>query len=208
MDFLSYNNCPEGLRQPTLIFAFAGWADAADSATHALKYLVRSMKGEKFAEIEMISIQDSDITLTAKRLENDWVMVDRSYYPVSAEAVRNILVGLAELRLKEPKTERKILYSKLQVENVTEKEAKSKLLTVKDKSGKTLAALIVGKETSEIAGASDVGRYIRKPGETLSWLAEGRLELPDAVKDWVSPQFLNVHSKRVNTVSVAHPDAR
>ena len=52
MDFLSYNNSPEGLREPTLLFAFAGWADAADSATHALKYLVRSMKGEKFAEID------------------------------------------------------------------------------------------------------------------------------------------------------------
>ena len=163
---------------------------------------------EKFADIEIISVQDSDKTLTAKRSENNWVMVDRNNYPASAEAVRNILVGLAELRLKELKTERKNLYSKLQVEDVTEKKAMSKLLTVKDKNGKTLAALIVGKETSEIAGASDVGRYIRKPGETRSWLAEGRLELPDAVKDWVSSQFLNVSNKRVVTVGVAHPDGQ
>lgn len=52
MPFLSYNNPPEGLREPTLLFAFAGWADAADSATHALRYLVRHLKGEKFAEID------------------------------------------------------------------------------------------------------------------------------------------------------------
>lgn len=52
MGFLSYNNPPEGLREPTLLFAFAGWADAADSATHALRYLVRHLKGDKFAEIE------------------------------------------------------------------------------------------------------------------------------------------------------------
>ena len=52
MEFLSNNTSPEGLREPTLLFAFAGWADAADSATHALRYLVRHLKGEKFAEVE------------------------------------------------------------------------------------------------------------------------------------------------------------
>ncbi len=52
MAFLSSNNPPVGLREPTLLFAFAGWADAADSATHALRYLVRHLKGEKFAEVE------------------------------------------------------------------------------------------------------------------------------------------------------------
>jgi proteasome assembly chaperone (PAC2) family protein len=52
MEFLRINNPPKGLREPTLLFAFAGWADAADSATHALRYLVRHLKGEKFAEVE------------------------------------------------------------------------------------------------------------------------------------------------------------
>jgi proteasome assembly chaperone (PAC2) family protein len=52
MAFLRINNPPQGLREPTLLFAFAGWADAADSATHALRYLVRHLNGEKFAEVE------------------------------------------------------------------------------------------------------------------------------------------------------------
>ncbi len=52
MAFLSYNNPPTDLRDPTLLFAFAGWADAADSATHALRYVVRHLNGEKFAEVD------------------------------------------------------------------------------------------------------------------------------------------------------------
>jgi proteasome assembly chaperone (PAC2) family protein len=52
MAFLSYNKPPTDLRDPTLLFAFAGWADAADSATHALRYVVRHLKGEKFAEVD------------------------------------------------------------------------------------------------------------------------------------------------------------
>ncbi len=52
MAFLTYNNPPTDLRDPTLLFAFAGWADAADSATHALRYVVKQLKGEKFAEVD------------------------------------------------------------------------------------------------------------------------------------------------------------
>lgn len=52
MAFLTYNNPPTDLRDPTLLFAFAGWADAADSATHALRYVVKHLNGEKFAEVD------------------------------------------------------------------------------------------------------------------------------------------------------------
>lgn len=52
MAFLSYNNPPSDLRTPTMLFAFAGWADASESATHALRYIVRHLKGEKFAEVD------------------------------------------------------------------------------------------------------------------------------------------------------------
>jgi len=163
---------------------------------------------DKFNDVGAISVQDKDKTLTIKREGEDWVLTDRSMYVASAESVRDVLIGLSELRLKEGKTEKKDLYSKLAVEDVTEKDAQSRLLTVKDKSGSVLASLIVGRETDQIAGASDVGRYIRKPGEQRSWLAEGRLQVPGAVKDWVTPEFLDVTNKRINTVNVVHPDGQ
>lgn len=52
MPFLKSNDPPADLRDPLMLFAFAGWADAAESATHALKYLVRHLAGTKFAEID------------------------------------------------------------------------------------------------------------------------------------------------------------
>ena len=160
----------------------------------------------QFEEIAGITVQDRDKTLTIKRAGDTWVVADRSGYAASTEAVRDVLVGLSELRLKEGKTKRKTLYAKLSVEDVTEKDAKSRLLTVKGNDGTVLASLIVGRETDQIAGASDVGRYIRKPGDAQSWLAEGRLRVPAAVKDWVTPQFLDIANKRIAAVSVVHPD--
>src|SRR5215467_5628579 len=52
MDALKVHSRPEGLRRPILIMAFAGWNDAAESATTAVRYLGTSLHAEKFAEID------------------------------------------------------------------------------------------------------------------------------------------------------------
>ncbi len=39
------------LRTPTIIAAFAGWPDAAESATGAMRYILRKLKTRRFAEI-------------------------------------------------------------------------------------------------------------------------------------------------------------
>ncbi|HSB62261.1 MAG TPA: PAC2 family protein [Vicinamibacteria bacterium] len=43
---------PTGLRRPLFIMAFAGWNDAAESATTAARYLAMGLHAEKFAGIE------------------------------------------------------------------------------------------------------------------------------------------------------------
>jgi proteasome assembly chaperone (PAC2) family protein len=37
---------------PVMLFAFSGWADAAESATHALRYLVKRLGAKKFAAVD------------------------------------------------------------------------------------------------------------------------------------------------------------
>lgn len=51
MAFVHYQRQPE-LRSPVVVAAFAGWNDAADSATTAIKFLIDRWKPTKFAEIE------------------------------------------------------------------------------------------------------------------------------------------------------------
>jgi proteasome assembly chaperone (PAC2) family protein len=52
MEFLKSNDQPADLNDPVMLFAFSGWADAGEAATHGLRYLVRHLKGTKFAEID------------------------------------------------------------------------------------------------------------------------------------------------------------
>jgi proteasome assembly chaperone (PAC2) family protein len=51
MAFVHYLKKPE-LRNPVLVAAFAGWNDAADAATTAVRFLIDRWKPVKFAEIE------------------------------------------------------------------------------------------------------------------------------------------------------------
>ncbi len=51
MSFIQYHSQPE-LRDPIMIVAFAGWNDAAESATTAVKFLIDKWKPTKFAEID------------------------------------------------------------------------------------------------------------------------------------------------------------
>src|SRR6266567_3951269 len=59
MAFIQYRRQPV-LRSPVVVAAFAGWNDAADSATTAIKFLIDRWKPAKLAEIdseEFLSLQ-------------------------------------------------------------------------------------------------------------------------------------------------------
>ena len=49
---LTIHELPEGLRRPVLIMAFAGWNDASEAATTAMRYLANAWSAEKFATID------------------------------------------------------------------------------------------------------------------------------------------------------------
>ena len=51
MEYIQIRERPQ-LRQPAVIAAFAGWNDAAESATSAARYLISALSARKFAEID------------------------------------------------------------------------------------------------------------------------------------------------------------
>jgi proteasome assembly chaperone (PAC2) family protein len=59
------------LRKPVLITSFAGWNDAAESATGAVRYLVRKWSARKFAEIDPEEFYDFTETRPHVRLTRD-----------------------------------------------------------------------------------------------------------------------------------------
>jgi len=102
MDALKVHSRPDGLRRPILIMAFAGWNDAAESATTAVRYLGTSLHAEKFAEIDPEEFFHFGLTRPHVRFkpgseterEITWPATEFSLARAS-DLARDVIVGVA-----------------------------------------------------------------------------------------------------------------
>jgi len=106
--------------------------------------------------------------------------------------------------LVEPKTQQPEFYPRLDVEDPG--NGKSTLVTLKDKSGATLAELIIGKRRYDRLGTGTDGVYVRKPGDSRAWLARGSLEFSDQLSSWLDRRILDIPEKRIAKATLTQPD--
>jgi hypothetical protein len=150
-----------------------------------------------------IEVTRHDGTLTVDRAEGDrWVLPAKANHPVRPERVRELLVGLTELRLTEPRTANPEMLERLGVEDPTRPGATSSLLRVLDANGAPIAELVVGRRRMRVQGNVPESVYVRRPGETQAWLAEGRIPLDSDPNLWIDRDVANIPRERVREVAV------
>ncbi len=96
MDGLIVHETPEQ-KFPTMIVAFAGWPDAAEAATRAIRYLVRKLPAKKFAEIDPEEFYDFTVVRPQTRVNRRGERTIRwptnnFYYFESKEQSRSVLL--------------------------------------------------------------------------------------------------------------------
>lgn len=137
-----------------------------------------------------------------------WTVAEKSGYPADAALVRKNVLGLVDIKALEPKTAVPDLHPRLDLADLDKKDSKAKRLTLKDKAGKDLAALLVGK-TKIAATADKPGTlYVRRPGDPQTWLAEARLEVAADPVAWLEKDMPQAKRDRVKSVTVVHPDGK
>lgn len=163
---------------------------------------------EQSQAIQRLTVQTGEETFNLVRDGEDWFLEEKSRYPAALEKVRQVLAGLGGLSILEAKTSNPELFPRLQVEAIDAKDAQSILLSLKDKDGKELAALLVGKSQSAKGDRTRNELYVRKPGEQQSWLALGYLPIHSnkSALDWVEKQILDIDSQRMREVSFHYAD--
>ena len=86
------------VKLPTMITAFAGWPDAAEAATRAVRYLVRKLPARKFAEIDPEEFYDFTVTRPQTRMNRQgrrvirWPRNDFYYFMDGEDESRNLLL--------------------------------------------------------------------------------------------------------------------
>ncbi len=155
--------------------------------------------------IAKIELKQGEKALTLARDKDAWSLADRGGYPAKADAVRALLVKVAQAELVEGKTSNKERYAQLELEDPAGKDAKSRLLRIADDKGAAIAEAIVGKKRHDAFGASKGGTYVRKPGDAQTWLSNADLDVSLAVRDWVQPSLLELGAAKIAKLTIEVP---
>ncbi len=158
-------------------------------------------------DIASVSVLRNGQTITVRKGGTGWEIAERGGYPAKTEQVRNLIVALAQLRASEPMTAKSENYAKLGVQDPSGEPGEPgamgpALVTLKDSKDQTVASVIVGNPK----WGSNPGVYVRRTGESQSWLAEGRVEIPSGLTSWTEPRILEIVRERTRSASVHHPD--
>lgn len=162
--------------------------------------------GPALNEIAALEVNTAGRDFTVQFKDGNWVLASVGDYPVVFDKVKTVLVQLSELKFLEAKTANEDRYARLHVQPVSAEDAKSKEVTVRDRSGDVLAKGLIGKKVDTLFGTDRGGTYLRLDGEQRSWLAEGTVDLGEGPADWVSKKIVDVKGERMKRLVVRAPD--
>ena len=95
---------------------------------------------ERLAGATRIELRRAGTTMTlARRDPETWTLPEKDDYPVRSERIRELLVGLTELRLVERRTASPELFARLGVDDPEDKDSTAILVRVLDAAGVPIA---------------------------------------------------------------------
>lgn len=170
---------------------------------------------EKADQVGSITVKGAGKESVVKKSGDEWVLENRGGYPVDITKVRDAVQSIADLLIFEAKTTDPAKFEQLWLEDPSDKaESKSRLVTFGDTSNKVIASVIVGSSAASFGNtpgtSTTYGVFVRRSGETQSYLAKSRLDAratldPDP-SSWLKRDVVNVEAQRVKSVTISHPD--
>jgi hypothetical protein len=153
-------------------------------------------KAKDAARIEVIG-HDGRFVVTLS--PTGWVLPERGNYPADFNEVRQTLITLAQLTTIAPKTNRADWLHYLSLD--TPPKGLGSDLVVKDAAGTVLTHLVFGN-VDELGGTVGTAIFVRRPGETQSYLAKAVFPLHGAVANWISRSVFDMGPGRLQQVVV------
>jgi hypothetical protein len=160
----------------------------------------------RLGSVASIEVDKPDSTLRIRRSGDRWVLPDKDGYPVRPERVRELLVGLTELRLQEARTADGAQLGRLGLDDPRAPGSTGLLLRLADGNGTTVAALIIGRRRVRTQGNLPESAYVRRPDENQAWLAEGRLPVDADPQLWLDRDIANLGASRLLRLTVRRQD--
>jgi len=155
--------------------------------------------------VDAITVQNHDGMFTVQRnADGSWVVPTKYDYPANFSAVKKVVVGIADMKTVEAKTDDPKLFGDLGLLDPTADGAKSTLVTLKS-DGKAVASILFG-ERKYAPGATSSRIYVRKPGGGRAWRVDDAPDVDADVKKWMVTDTVALSRERVKDVEVSGPN--
>ena len=155
-----------------------------------------------------VSISGAKTSVLMVRQNDHWSIADRDFYPAQTPKLRQLFAGLADLKLREPRTADPTLFNRLGVDDPTTGGSTGVLVKVQNTAGDVLAQVIIGHRSLRSQGGLPESEYIRRPGEDQSWLAEGKLAAEADPQAWLPRDIVNIAHDKIAHVVVTRGTSR
>jgi len=160
----------------------------------------------RLQDVTRLSLVHGDQKATLLRKGELWSVEERDGYAADTPKVRQTLLALADLTYVEPKTAQAASYARLEVEDAGGSNSKSTLVTFADERGALMGEVILGKHRADQLGGGEGGIYLRKPGNTRSWLARGNLDVVATTAGWLDKKLVDLPVAQVKEAVLTQPD--
>ncbi len=163
--------------------------------------------GNVINEVTEINVNTKSESITLLRGEDwQWRIKEKHSYPASLEKVQNLLLGAVHLTIVEAKTSNPSHYTKIGVEDISEEDAQSTLLTFKKTGGETVLKVIIGNDRMAKTDSTRREIYVRKQDDKQAWRTTGQLPIEDTLSNWLNQQIVDINSEKIRQINITHPE--
>jgi hypothetical protein len=193
-----------------LVAAVASLAVAISAYVATQPWTVSNGKGEAMLpalktsgdKVAAIEIEQGGKVLKLTNQDGKWIMPGQENYPANVDAIRTLMVSASQASLVERKTAKENRFSLLGLTDPKKNGSTARLIRFLDAKGTPIAEIIVGNKKTDAFGASKNGTYVRRPGETQTWLADRAIDGSAQLNDWAKTRVVDVPTDTIKTASI------
>jgi len=156
-------------------------------------------------DVNEVVIETKEESITLVRGEQTWEVAGKAHYRADVEKVKQVIVGLADLHVHEPKTKNPELYERLGLQDKDQEGSLSKTVIVNTADNPEVAKLVIGNQRPSKGNPRMSDIYVRKPGDPQTWLVIGNVPIETMPGEWLDKEVTALTTKRVRQVTVTHP---
>ena len=159
--------------------------------------------GTRLDTVTSLTVGGPAGSITLQSDGTGWTLPTLDGYAADPAIVRNVLTGLADLRLAEAKTALPAWHHLLGVAAPDRQDTRGRRVVLTDAEGTVVVDLIIGDRGRLDPAPS---RYVRRPADDQVWLAHGVVDLPDAAVGWVDARLFDTPADALVQIEIAGPD--